>query len=670
MADDATTLQEGEYRLADLANTPGMRLAQGVKVPGSEAILVPRYTPITVQLLKRLAAHGVATVFAEAIVEQAVVSSVERMEKMFAVIGNVVAKAVGGIDDIAGAFQNQQQARDLEQLMRNNLNDIESLFKSDPTEKLVALTQHHGGTARHSIIASFHLMAIGRELGWSDAKIVRGAIAVFNHDVGKTKIKLETLDWPGRLDSQQWKEMQLHALFGGRLLYRRGERPDLTMLTALLHHEWFADVKGKGYGGLTLYADYLKRTLQLDIPQVVSEIDQHDLDIIQSSSLVDMVSALEERRAYKRELDSFKVLVIMNSDAMLGHFHPEHYKAWHRIYMRQNPNLLPRGRRFALPREKERRIFSPQEPKKVPSVELLTFQEMVKLGFMPVLRNVGMDEERIRRRGGLALKVLNQIKKDKNLDFDCSPEAIRAAGVNPVKERIVPEQEVIELDVKREWLTWDDLERSGLLGMAKNYAFDVQAIRTAGGIRPDRLTKRGLAINWKKLERLEIQALKAWTVRLPGSEFRLTPEDLVKLGISDAQLERAGCLERVKKVKSGVPMAWLVNRGIAISTADLAKNGIDPVRKVFYDVQVVGEISATQAKVILLREGDEPGAVGEAGEQADPDPIRDLLLNKVGEVVIDFTDLVALPDLRRVAMGSHWNRSADGSSPATGGEGA
>ncbi|MBF0435315.1 MAG: hypothetical protein HQL77_08065 [Magnetococcales bacterium] len=650
-------LQKGEYLISDPALLDNMRTSQAVKAPGLPTIFAPRYTPITVQLLQRLERRGIFTVFAETIQEKTVVTTVAQMEKMFSVIENIVAKALVGMDDISQTVQNQLQLHTLEQMMRDNLADIESLFASDPTEKLLALTQHHGGTARHSIVASFHLMAIGRELGWSDDKIVRGAVAVFNHDVGKTKIKLETLDWPGKLDAAQWKEMQSHPLQGGRMLYRPGQKPDLSMLTALLHHEWYASVKGKGYGGLTTFAEFLKEAINEDIPKIVSELDQNDLDIILASSLVDMVSALEESRAYKRQLDSFKVLIIMNSDALMGHFHPQHYTAWHRIYMRQNTDLLPKGKRFALPREKERRQFLPNKPKKVPSMELLTYKELERLGFMPVLRNVGMDTERIRRRGGLLLKVINQIKLDKNLDFDTSPEAIKKAGIKLLKDEVVTEQEFIELDAWREWLTWDELERSELLPKLQFNRLDLPTIRSEGGIAVEKLFKRKILTSTKKLEQAGIKTLKEWVVKLPGSENRLTPEDLKKLGITDVQLQKAGCLERVKKVKSGVPQAWLLAKGIAIKGADLSKNGIDPVRKVFYDIQVVETINNTRAKFILLKEGDDLKELNEANDRNELEPIQDLLLNKVGEIVLDFSDLLALPDLSGITMGEHWHRS-------------
>ncbi len=70
--------------------------------------------------------------------------------------------------------------------------------------------------------------------------------------------------------------------------------------------------------------------------------------------------------------------------------------------------------------------------------------------------------------------------------------------------------------------------------------------------------------------------LKKLPVKLPGSENRLTPQDLEKLEITDAQLKRAGVYDRVKTVKSGIPLEWLTKKGIKITRAMMAKNGIDP----------------------------------------------------------------------------------------------
>ncbi|MEO5377425.1 MAG: hypothetical protein H7832_06545 [Magnetococcus sp. DMHC-6] len=647
--------QKDEYLLSDPILLQEMRLAREIKIPGSEAILVPKYAPITKKLLQQLHKIGIARIFAEPIYEKSLVASVEHVETMFHAIDQIIGFC---LDDLVGIVHYRHDQKELERLVRNNLNDIQDLFTSDPTEKLLPLIHYHSPTARHSIITGFHMMALGKELGWSDSKIIRAAIAVFNHDIGKSRIKLETLDWPGRLDNKKWKEIQFHTLFGGLLLYRRGKRPDLSMLAALLHHEWFVNIEGKGYGGLTLFADYLQKTLHLDIRKIVADLNPNDLEILQATSLVDMVSALEERRSYKRELDAFKVLIIMNSDAQLGHFNPRHYVAWHTIYQRQNPNLLPLGRRMALPREKEQRLFRPLSPQIVEPIPLLTFYEMEKLGFMTALKNSGIDIERIRRRGGLSLKVVEQIRLEKGLNFDCTPEALEKAGITLRKDRIIPEEEFIELEAWREWLTWEDLERLELTYQLTVLQFDVRLIRQEGGIRPSRLIKRGIRISNQKLKRLAIDPLKKWTVRLPASENRLTPEDLSKLEVNEEQLKQAGCLERVTKVKSGVPMEWLEERGLSFSAAQLAKCAIDPIRKIFYDLLVTEEIHSTRAKFMILREGDDPKALELANQHHELEPIQELLFNRVGEVVMDFTDLVAIPDLSHLKMGDHWGKTS------------
>lgn len=648
------TLQEGEYHLSDPALLKDMRLSRDVMMPGSKAILVVQYTPITPRILEHLQRRDITTLFAEPIREKQVMAAVVQMEKMFAVMEELLQEMLGDINSISAAFQNQQEMKTLETLIRDNLEEIDQLFKTDPTEKLVALMQHHNGTARHSIVAAFHLMALGLELGWDDTQIVKAAFGALSHDIGKTKIALETLNWPGRLNNEQWKEIRHHTLFGARLLYQQGTPPDLVMLAALLHHEWYAYVKGKGYGGLTLFTDVIQNHMYLNIPEIVANLDPEDLEIIQATALADMVSALEESRAYKRELDAFKVLIIMNTDARMGHFNPKQFAAWHTIYMRQNPKLLPRGQRMALPREKERRIFTPRPPQPIKPTPLLTYYEMEQLGFLTLLDNVGMDMGRIRRRGGLTLKVVEKINQERGLNLDYSPATLNAHGITLEKTALIREEQVLELDAWREWFTVEELEATGLLYRAKARHFNLAVIRSEGGITPEKLQKRGLFLTEKTLENHNIQPLKKWPITLPGSEERLTPEDLKKIGLTDQDLKQAGCLERVKKVKNGVPLAWLREQGLALDNATLARHKVDPVRKVFYDIQVMEEISATRAKFQIMREGDNLGELQTKNAQRDLEPLQDLLLNKIGHVVIDFADVIALPDLSGITQGHHW----------------
>jgi HD-GYP domain-containing protein (c-di-GMP phosphodiesterase class II) len=652
-----SNLAAAEYQITDPALLKNMRLSASIKEPGLEIILVNRYTPVTLELIQKLKKFNIKKIAAEPVVEQSIESSIVHMEETFSVIEGILGDAGGQVEDVTEALTNRQQMRTLENLIRDNLDDIEELFSSNATEKLVALTKHHNGTARHSLIAAFQLMAVGKELDWSENKIVKAAMALLNHDIGKAKVNLETLNWPGRLNSKQWKEIQFHPLFGSRMLYQPGHEPDLIMLSALLHHEWYATVEGKGYGGLTLYADFVKRAMKFDVKKLVEDMQHDDREIIQITCLADMISALEESRAYKRGLDAFKVMIIMNSDAKMGHFNPEHYRAWHRIYLRQNPNMLPLGRRMALPREKERRIFTTLPPKKIPPTPLLTYYEMEKLGYLSLLRNVGMDMERIRRRGGLSIKALKQISKDKSLDLDFSEATMKMCHIKLVKTNLIREQQVIELDAWREWISVKELEKTGLMGRAKSRHFDINLIHRNGGICPSRLRKRGIDISEAKLAKLGVKLLKELPVQLPGSENRLTHEDLRKLGITDVKLKNSGCLERVEKVKSGVPLDWLIKKGMPITGAMMAQNGIDPIRKIFYDIQVVKEVSSSKAIFRILREGDDPKELDAIKDESKLGPIQDLLLNQIGQVVMDFSDLLALPDLSHVTMGEHWGRS-------------
>jgi HD-GYP domain-containing protein (c-di-GMP phosphodiesterase class II) len=647
-------LEDGEYLITDPAILDNMLFAMDIKAPDTGAVLITKKTKISAKILKQLKKRKINSVFAKYAVNNSISATIEHMEETFNIIEGILDGMDNDIGNVIQTFHNKKRLKQLENLIRDNLDDIGDLFSSNSTEKMMALTKHHNGTARHSLLASFIMMAIGRELGWIDNKLVKAALAVINHDIGKARVNQETLNWPGRLNNSQWKEIQFHTLFGCRLLYEEGKKPDLIMLSALLHHEWYSALEGKGYGGLTLYHRFVQRAMKFDVLKKVAALSDDEREIIQIIGLADMISALEESRSYKRELDSFKVLIIMNTDAKMGHFNPKMYAAWHNIYMREHTNLLPRGRRIALPREKENRIFTPLAKKAIPPTKHLTYYDLGKLGYLQILRNVGMDVERIRRRGGLSLKILKQLSKDKNLGFDFSSDILKKHKINLVKECLITEKQVIELDTWREWLTVDELEKSGLLGWAKNFHFDIDLIRKNGGIAPDRLIKRGVNISQKKLDRLGITTLKRLPIQLPGSENRVTGQDLRKLGIMDKTLEKAGCLARVNKVKSGVPLEWLIKRGVNITVSKLVKNGIDPVRKVFYDIQVVEEINTTKAKFRIIREGDDPNELDTINAKNGLESIQDLLINKIGLVEMDFADLIALPDMSHITMGDHW----------------
>ena len=86
---------------------------------------------------------------------------------------------------------------------------------------------------------------IARALGWSEERARVLGIAARLHDVGKIGIPDTVLLKPGKLDAEQFSQMQTHTLIGARIL--SGGRSELLRLAeeiALTHHERW---DGKGY---------------------------------------------------------------------------------------------------------------------------------------------------------------------------------------------------------------------------------------------------------------------------------------------------------------------------------------------------------------------------------------------------------------------------------------
>lgn len=647
-------LEKGKYLITDPAILNKMQLSLAVTGKNSTTVLGERHAEVTPALVEKLKKNHVLHVQLTPIDDVFVLICVERMETVFSVVESVLKKKDILSDDVVESLRRRRQWSFLEASIRNNLDHVKDLFREDVIEKLVTLTQLHETTVRQSVMAALSIADLGQHLQWNTTKIAIAFMGLVYHDLGKIRVKLATLDWPGRLNSEQWEEIKHHPLYGCEMLYQPGEPPDFIMLSALLHHEWYAKIKGRGYGGLTTYNQIVKQSMKFDCQRVVAHLDQNVKDLFQMTGLLEMVAALEEAQTYKRGLPPFKVLVIMNSDAKLGHFNPEHYKAWHRVYSERHPKLFSVGQRMALPVEKELRVFKKSSSKKILPTPLLTYYELERLGFLDTLIRAGVDTDRIRRQGGFSIKTLARINEGKGLGLNLSEDHLKGYHIDPVKSVIVPEKQTLEISVKREWLTVRELERLGLMERAQSIQLDIRLIRQHGGINPEKLTRRDIKIPRDRLKKFNISTLKQMTIHLPGSEASLTAAQLDKMGISNAQLSKAGCLFRVRQGVNGAPLAWLVNKGIPITKSMLVSANIDPIRKIFYDIEVVEERSTRNALFRILREGDKIEDVEAMNDNNEIGPIRDLLFNQIGNVEIDFTDLLALPDMRPLKEGEHW----------------
>ena len=97
-------------------------------------------------------------------------------------------------------------------------------------------------TARHSETVGRYCEQIARELGFAAPQVERVRAAGILHDIGKLGIADAILHKPGRLDDEEWVEIERHPELGSRIL----EHANLRDISAwVLHHHERVD--GSGY---------------------------------------------------------------------------------------------------------------------------------------------------------------------------------------------------------------------------------------------------------------------------------------------------------------------------------------------------------------------------------------------------------------------------------------
>jgi putative two-component system response regulator len=102
-------------------------------------------------------------------------------------------------------------------------------------------------TGLHVVRMSHYSRALGRAVGLSEADADLLLAAAPMHDVGKIGVPDHILKKPGRLDAEEWQEMQQHVRYGGEILGDQDSELLLMAKTiALTHHEKW---DGSGYPG-------------------------------------------------------------------------------------------------------------------------------------------------------------------------------------------------------------------------------------------------------------------------------------------------------------------------------------------------------------------------------------------------------------------------------------
>lgn len=99
-------------------------------------------------------------------------------------------------------------------------------------------------TFKHSVDVATIAMIVAKKQGLSRAQIREIGVTGLLHDVGKTKIPLDILNKPERLDDDEFSVMKQHTVFGYEIIKKNKEYSAAVSLGVLQHHE---KINGAGY---------------------------------------------------------------------------------------------------------------------------------------------------------------------------------------------------------------------------------------------------------------------------------------------------------------------------------------------------------------------------------------------------------------------------------------
>jgi len=159
---------------------------------------------------------------------------------------------------------------------------------SDALQSLSALRSKDAYLLEHSLNVGVLMASFGRYLGWDKPLLAQLVVGGIVHDIGKTKVDLDILNKPSKLEASEFEHMKLHQVFSTDLL---NEIKDLSLSSrevSTMHHE---KLDGNGY------------PLGLKGNQI-SEIGR-------MSSIVDIYDALTASRCYKKAMSPAAAIKIM-----------------------------------------------------------------------------------------------------------------------------------------------------------------------------------------------------------------------------------------------------------------------------------------------------------------------------------------------------------------------
>ncbi len=177
---------------------------------------------------------------------------------------------------------------------------VQAVENNDFKAILEGVRDHDDYTYAHSMRVATLLSLLGHAAGFKNDEQLLLASGGLLHDVGKMTIPHHILNKPGKLDVAEFEIIKSHVPETVKYLHAAGNIPQAVFIIAGQHHE---KIDGTGYpNGL--------KGGQLN-------------ELARMAAVVDVFSALTDRRVYKAPMESDKALDIMEGE-MINHL-DQHY---------------------------------------------------------------------------------------------------------------------------------------------------------------------------------------------------------------------------------------------------------------------------------------------------------------------------------------------------------
>lgn len=179
--------------------------------------------------------------------------------------------------------------------VKDNCQSLVDVVESNDFGSILdGIREHDDYTYAHSMRVATLLTLLGHAAGFKNNDQLLMSSGGLLHDVGKIKISHDILNKPGKLTDEEFEIMKSHVPETMTYLNNVGNIPKGVLIIAEQHHE---KIDGTGY------------------PHGLKGAELNEL--ARMAAIVDVFSALTDRRVYKEAMESSKAMGILED--MTGH---------------------------------------------------------------------------------------------------------------------------------------------------------------------------------------------------------------------------------------------------------------------------------------------------------------------------------------------------------------